>query len=362
MNRFGLALLFGAIVALAAVVYYFGRAGKGPAVPDSPPAPAYELVGLLAVESSSLDLGEVWEEPAYVHTLSLHNRSSREVTVTDVATSCGCVSVSPRSFTVPPGGTARLAVTLDLTRRGHSELGRDVRPFAAEVRPTTPGARAPGERAGWTIAGRVRSRVTLDALAHHFGERPVSGEPAEPRALTATVHVPAQGLQVTTAEGGVTAGVSPLDPAGHRYAITLTPDTKALAPGAFKTTATVSVVTPSGETLFGARLPMEGVVRPEASLLPAHLILGPRPVGETAAGTLVLQGGDTKDVTVEQIETDSPDVTITPAAVEGAPDARAFRVTQRVSKPGDQSTTARFVFTKAGRQMTATVLISSSGR
>jgi hypothetical protein len=134
-----------------------------------------------------------------------------------------------------------------------------------------------------------------------------------------------------------------------------------MAPGPFKTTATVSVITPSGETLFGARLPVEGIIRPEVSLLPARLILGPRPVGETATGTLVLQGAAAKDVAVQQIETDSSDITTTPMAVEGAPGARAFRVTQRISKPGDQSSTARFVFTKAGRQITATVIISCFG-
>jgi hypothetical protein len=61
------------------------------------------------------------------------------------------------------------------------------------------------------------------------------------------------------------------------------------------------------------------------------------------------------------IETDSPDVTVTSLPVQGAPGARAYRVTQRISKPGDQSHTARFVCTKAGREITATVLISSFG-
>jgi hypothetical protein len=163
------------------------------------------------------------------------------------------------------------------------------------------------------------------------------------------------------AEPGVTASLRSLDVTGQRYAIALTPDTKVLTPGDFKATATVSVVTPSGETLFGARLPVEGVVRPEASLLPACLILGPRPVGETASGTLVLQGAASQDVVLQQIETDSPDLTIAPRSVEGTPGARAFRVTQKVSKPGDQSNSARFVFTKAGREITATVVISSFG-
>jgi Protein of unknown function (DUF1573) len=277
MSRSGVAILIGVVAALAAGGYYLGRVLNGRVVPVSPPGPAPdEFIGSLTVDSSSLDLGEVWEEPAYVRTLSLHNQGPREVNITDVLTSCGgCVSVSPRSFTVPPGGTAQLAVTLDLTRTGQSDLGHDVRPFAAEVYPTTPGVRAPGERASWTLAGRVRSRVTLDTLALDFGERPVSGEPAEPRVVTATVHVPAQGLKVTMADPGVAATVRPLDAGGGRYAIALTPDTKALTPGRFKTTATLSVVTPSGETLFGAPLPVEGVVRPEVSLLPSASSLVP---------------------------------------------------------------------------------------
>jgi hypothetical protein len=152
--------------------------------------PTYQLVGPLAVDTSSLDLGEVWEEPAYVHKLSVHNRSSQEAKITDVVASCGCLSVSPRAFTVAPGESAELTVTLDLTRRDRSELGQEVRPFSAAVYPTTPGVRAAGERASWTIAGRVKSRLTLDPLAIHFGERPIFGEPAEPRTVTATLHIP----------------------------------------------------------------------------------------------------------------------------------------------------------------------------
>jgi hypothetical protein len=361
MSRSRFPLFFGTAAVLAVGAYYLGRAREVPVATDTPSAPAHEFTGPLVVESSSLDLGEVWEEPEYVHTLPVHNRGSQEVKVTDIATPCGCVSVNPRSFSVSPSGSTQVAVTLDLTSRPQGALGQDVRPFSVEVHPLFTGTQLPRATRGWTLTARVKSRVTLDALALNFGERPMQGVPAEPRSLVATVHVPCQRLEVATRGGGVNANTRRLDPTGNRYEITFTPDTIALPVGSFKATATVSVVTPSGETLFGARLPVEGTVRPELNLLPARLILGAKPVGETASGTLVLQGAAGNDLAVQQIETDSSDVTVTPVAVEIAPGARAWRVTQRISKAGDQSSTVCFVFTRAGRQIKATVIVSSFG-
>lgn len=293
--RFGNALLIGVVAALAAGAYHLGRTRTERLSRDTPPALEYECIGPLAVASSSLHLGEVWEEPEFVHRLTVQNRGSGEVKVTDVLTSCGCVSVSPRTFTVPPGGSTQLAVTLDLTTRTQAELGADVRPMAIDVYPVIPAAQVPGKHPSWRITGRVRSRLTLDTFGLHFGERPVFDEPAEPRAVLAVAHVPVQELKVETADAGVKAHVRLLDPGGRRYKIALTPDTSVLSPGPFKTNAIVSIVAPSGETLFGTRLPIEGTVRPEPSLLPGRLILGPRPIGSTATGTLVVQTRSPKE-------------------------------------------------------------------
>ncbi len=188
----------------------------------------------------------------------------------------------------------------------------------------------------------------------------MSGEPADPLSVVATVHVPVKRLEVTTADRRVQGGVLPLE-GGRRYAIRFTPDTQALPPGEFKTTATVHVVTASGERHFGARLPVEGIVRPEASLLPARLMLGAQPVGKSASGTLTLQGPAAGKVVIEQIETNSEDITVTAVPVEGVPKARSWRVTQRVSRAGDQTSTVRFVISRAGKRMTATVLVTSFG-
>jgi hypothetical protein len=159
----------------------------------------------------------------------------------------------------------------------------------------------------------------------------------------------------------VIGNVKNTDPTASCFTVLLTPDTKNLEPGSFKTQVTVSVITLSGETLFGARLPVEGIVRQEVVFLPPRLIFGPRPVGETANGTLVLQDGDAKDLTFEKVEVDSPDVAITPTKVDGLPNTRAFLVKHRFSKPGEQSIKARFVFRKAGRSIPAIVIISSIG-
>ncbi len=84
-------------------------------------------------------------------------------------------------------------------------------------------------------------------------------------------------------------------------------------------------------------------------------------MGETATGFLVLQARADSDIKVIQIETDSPDVTVEAVPADGSPTGKGFRVKQRVDKEGDQSTVARFVLTKKGRPVSASVVISYRG-
>ncbi len=263
--------------------YYLGGLGRMESSADESahyPPPKYDILGGLAVEASLLDLGDVWEDSEYALELPLRNQTGQEIRVTEFAASCGCVSLRPETLTIPPKDSKPLQVTLDLTKRQQSEVGRDVRPFVVDLSPRT-SEKADSRPQSWRIQGRVKSRVTLDTLALHFGEKVVQGEPPVSRKVFASVHVPARAIEVRVDKPEVMAvRAVALNEDKSRYQLEFTPNADVLPLGPFKTTATVQVVTAEGETFRGPSLPVEGIVQPEIRLFPAQLLLGSRPHGK----------------------------------------------------------------------------------
>lgn len=167
-------ILVGVVLAASgAAAYEFGYMGGGES-PELPPR--FQSIGGLRVLQSDLDMGEVWEAKAFVCRLPIENETAGSITVTGFATSCGCLEVEPQSLTLPPFQSASLQLKVDLTRRTHQELGFAERPLQVEVTPVLKTG-WPRESA-WKLLGVVKSRVTLDKLALHFGETVVQGENA----------------------------------------------------------------------------------------------------------------------------------------------------------------------------------------
>jgi hypothetical protein len=163
-------LLTIAILALSFIgAYWLGSRTKGPQ------QPAMQVIEGLAVNIADLKAGEVWEEKQYIHRLPIHNTTNTDIEILSFIKSCSCTEVEPRSLTIPAGQTATVNLIIDLTHRTMAELDLAARPFAIEVKPYLKSVwpRTPG----WSVEGTVKSRVTLDTKAVHFGERPVYGQP-----------------------------------------------------------------------------------------------------------------------------------------------------------------------------------------
>jgi len=89
----------------------------------------------LVVAEDRLDFGEAFEQDTFRWTFPIENRGKEEIHITGFGLSCNCATVTPRSLTIPPGETAEVALTLDLTARG-KQLASTSWPFEAEVTPT----------------------------------------------------------------------------------------------------------------------------------------------------------------------------------------------------------------------------------
>src|SRR5262249_23024720 len=198
-------------------------------------------------------------------------------------------------------------------------------------------------------------RVTLDALTVHFGETPVHNQPAVTQKVLATLQVPAEHLEVTVNPPVATIEVKRRTDPPEQVEVLIRPH-PTLAPGPFKAEALLEVRTSPGERHYGAKLPVSGNMQPEVRALPARLLLGSKPVGQTAEAVVVLQAPPDAKIVIERIESDSPDLHAEPASIDGSPPNRTFRVRQQVTKEGEQSTSVRFFVSRDGQPAAALMM------
>ena len=332
-----------AAVGLSCLAAYKLGLTLGPPAAPSPPA-EYEIEGLV-VAAGALELGEVWESKVLEHQLPIRNRTGGSLQVRDLAVSCGCLSIEPRKFTIPPYGTTSVQLKIDLTWRERADIGLPARPFTLEITPLTKNGWP--RKGGWKLQGVVKSRVTLDALSLHFGQEGVYGQTSAPRKVVATAHVPAQLLDVVT------------DPNQYEVLVALQPE---LPPGPFASEINIDLITAAGERVFAAKLPIDGQVQPAVRPLPAHILLGSKPLDATAEAVVVLQVPPRCPIQVDRIETESEDVQVAATDIQGIPFGRAFRITQRITRVGDQRSTVRFVCRHPGQPpMSISTVVSYRG-
>jgi hypothetical protein len=312
----------------------------------SPPPipPVWHDIDGLSVAISDLNAGTLWEDRSAVVTLPVYNRTDAVIAVRDFVPSCNCISVEPKSITIPAQGKIDLRLKLDLTHRQPSQLGWEKRPFVEEITPLREDVLR--SRQGWRLQGIVRSRVTLSAPNLLFGEAPVAGQRQPVRRVTATVHVPAQQLDVAADEKLLRVEVA--RKAEGRYELTIAPRAD-LSTGPFQSEIRIDVVTPQGERLSGVTLPVSGQVQSEVRPLPSRLHFGVKTVGDTAEADLVIQMPSDTGIEVKRIEVDSQDVVAEASRPLPSPGSKAIRVTQRVTKPGRQSSSLRIEVVRAGR-------------
>lgn len=318
--------------------------GGGGARPTASNAPSVHVIDGLAVEANSLDLGELWEQSDYSHAFVIHNQNKKKYEILDFATSCSCLqTIEPRSLSIAPDALATVRLKLDLTKRTLAEVGQHKRAFHVEILPL--GKESMPKPPGWRLHGIIKSRVTVDTLALDYGDEAVRGQPPRERKVMATVHVADTSLQARVVPDSATVRLHPAKDSSSRFELVITPR-PTLSVGSFSCKLHLDLLTRNGDLLQGCILPISGQMQSEVRALPARLVFGPRRVGQIAEAMTTLQVPVGEEWVVDHIETESADVWVERVVRKELPLGQTFRVRQRVSKSGHQSSKVRFFVRK----------------
>lgn len=334
----GRLLLMGLAVLACVGVYWFSNVGK------VFPVNAQVIEGL-AVHSSSLDMGEVWEGNALQYELPIHNQTDGVVSVLGFSTSCTCLAVTPAGpLKIPPQQSTNVQLKLDLTDRPSSTIGAEKRPFQFEIAPIVETIPNRNRDLGvWKLHGVAKSRVTLNTGGIEFGEI-IHGQAPLPKKVRAIVHVPVRSLHVAVDSRIVTVNVH--DKRKNQFEIVVAPQAT-LPIGPFKTEMKINLILPDGQFLPAATLPVTGQTQAEIQAIPDRVFFGSRPIGTTWKAVVCLQARSKFEFAVERIVTEWPDVRVDNISLQGASPGQTFCVTQRIAMPGDQKSIIQFHLRKA---------------
>ncbi len=299
----------------------------------------------LSVDGSSLDFGEVWEVRDFSWNLPVHNNTTEEVRVGEFTASCSCLSIEPRTLVIPAGQTVPIHLLLDLTTKAvpptaqnQRNEAKSVADFAVQVAPRI--ANSPAPPIVWTIRGRVRKALAFSEPQLDFGESLVRGHPFQPKIIRVTAHLPLVSLHAKC------------NPALALVHVKASGDTKT-----FELEVAPRENLPLGSLAFGVKvkpnaradehlpefeLPIVGTVVGDVRPAPISVFLGPVRLGETSGETVTLWSKSGKPFTVDSIAPSADTIHVEPC--QSSPQgAKAFRITQKASRLGQQPAQIRFL-------------------
>lgn len=315
------------LTAVCFAAYWLGNRAGGRVESVSP-----DESGLVA-DPRFLDFGEVWEDADFHWKLPIRNVTAQVIEILDFVTSCTCVSLRPRSFSLAPGETKEVEMSLDLTPRLRLPQGQEV--FEASLLPKIKGALPRTQ--GWLLRGRVRELLKFNPPAAAFGDL-IRGQTVPSILVKIETSLPLRKLSTEGKENHVCVSVVQKEP--RRFELSVIPaDT--LPAGPFRLEVPLQPSGEDGKMLPAKELIVMGIMHEDVEPTPSPLILGAVPIGQTAKETIVLKSITGKSFKVEKIQPLSNDLRVD-LIEKGDRKEPMFVVSQKGTTVGDQWTEALF--------------------
>jgi hypothetical protein len=269
----------------------------------------------------------------------MENTTEEDIHVEDFVTSCGCLGIEPRSFSVPAYARRTLQMRLDLTGRLAGQEGLAVRDYAVSFVPRT---RDGHVLQGWILRGSVRSAVTLSPSSIHFGDRLVRGQSFLGERLRGTLHVPLKSIEED--HNPREARIKILTDANDQehFDLDIQPD-RDLPAGPFRILVKLHFTAADGEAIPPITVPVTGTVMQDVQAVPAIVQLGVKRVGTPLSETIILRSVSAKPFKVLGLDKPMEGVNIEPLATNQSHASQSYRVTLLSPEPGHRSLSLRFL-------------------
>jgi hypothetical protein len=292
----------------------------------------------LVVADHNLQFGEVWENGVFEWKITIENPTQNDVAIDSIATSCSCLSLEPTTLVIHAGRHADVQLKINAAlapqQKNESAAAKDIEVMIVpHIRDALP------QQSGWIVRGHIRTLLNLEPATIRFDDL-IEGQ--QHRTATAVVRpaIKLQSLNAVCPADRATVEVSQEKGGDGIYKVKVTPR-QTLSPGTFRFEVTLMPVGSEKTRLPDVRLPVECIILPEVQSLPQAWLVGANPVGEVVTETVVLTSLTGKAFEVSDVDVVSNELSVEPMA-KTSPLGKAFRLTLRVSKLGEQKRTVTF--------------------
>ncbi|MEQ9410337.1 MAG: DUF1573 domain-containing protein [Fuerstiella sp.] len=122
--------------------------------------------GGLVIDAADLDFGTVTEQAAFLHRVTVHNKNTKAVRLTNIHGSCKCTEISPQEVEIPEGQSAMLSLKINLLPTNAAESMMPSRPFSVRLRSDISGPMRSTQ--SWLITGIIERQVRTDPAMIRF--------------------------------------------------------------------------------------------------------------------------------------------------------------------------------------------------
>jgi hypothetical protein len=297
------------------------------------------VVNGLRIDPASLDIEDVWEDPAYELHVALTNVGSQPRVISHFSLSCGCLTIEPDQLTIEPGETRNMTLHVNLTHRQPYQIGMARWTVAARFQPIFQDDLASSQ--GWDVRIGVLSRVNFDTWQIAFGDRATHSGPAVEHLVKAHSLQPLRRLEARVEPDVATVRVESVRGSETDYVLKVSPHPE-LPVGPFHGQIITTAVGKDGQVCRCATIPFSGEMQSATRLLPQIILLGERSLGSSAEATVTVLLPRTPGWDVDHIESDDPHTDLKRLR-ESHDGGIRFLVRQQIMAPGDHVTRVRFV-------------------
>ena len=276
----------------------------------------------LIVDPIDLDLGEIWAQSDFQHSLSVRNDSRRSIEVIDVLTTCECMTVTPPQVVIRPGESQKLHLRLDLLRGAPSSKPSVPRSFTASVSPVT--SNSGSATTTWKLHATVLDPMSYVPATVYLGDR-FPGAAFEPIVLALEAHARIRSLEATASDKRLRVSITQVPSKVQQFELSIEP----VGPfdlGTFEIPITITPIHATKQRLPSIATRAVGTTKSPLVVLPNYVHLGAIRLGDSATAYATVSSLDGGPVSIASAKCEGLPFTIEVMPAEADAGAR-IRVT-----------------------------------
>jgi hypothetical protein len=287
----------------------------------------------LLVRPGNLDFGQAWEDSRFQWILPIENTGAGEIEIEDLVPSCTCLSIEPRTLTIPALGKRNVALTLDLTARRSKAPETEWRDFEASILARIKKDTKNVPDIEWVVRGRVHTPIRVEPVVVDLGRQSAASQPLTPAKVVVNSYVPLNGLVAKSDAPLIQIETKASSSEGLAFELTVLPGALPIGPLEYRIVLTP--VLRDDTRLPSKYLPLVGQILDDIQASPPQVILGAREVGDIVEETITIYSLTHQSLKVRGVTSEGEG--LSGQVLESQPFAHpVISVKQRVAKEHEQ--------------------------